>query len=272
MESLYSKVPVVGPLSRYVKSIHIADRTTGQFQIDSPPTGYPVFGHIFRGFVSAQVDDRDYPPIPLPANILAGQLYRKRGCVKWDGGIGHLAAELTATGLWELFHTDGATATNLAIPVTTIWPQIDQSLTQAMARHGPSPKAFQQTLEPLIAGARSAPETIRKAVRRIEKTNGVIRINDIFAQAEASLPTLNRQFRTIVGLPPKYFARVVQFNHVAGLIVAGDTASIAGLAAEAGYYDQAHFTRVVSEFVLKTPGAFLNGDLSRISSFVRLSC
>lgn len=271
MDNPYSRQLVYGPLSRYVRSLHIADEPSVTLEIDSPPTGYPVLGHIFRGFAGAVVEDETYPAMPMPFNILAGQLYRKRGRVKWADGIGHVAAELTATGLWELFHNDGSGVINAALPLELLAPQFDQALTEAFSRHGPDPATFEVALKPLMAQARSAPDIIRDAVRRIEAAHGVIRVNEIFSDAGGSLPTLNRQFRTIVGLPPKYFARVVQFNHVAGLISAGDTVSIAELAAEAGYYDQAHFTRVVSEFVLKTPGAFLKSDVSRISTFVRLS-
>ncbi|SFU15314.1 AraC-type DNA-binding protein [Pseudovibrio denitrificans] len=270
METPYSRIPATGELARFFRSFHVADQHQGSIEIDSPPTGYPVLGHIFRGFGEAVVEDKRYPAQPMPFNILAGQIYRKRASVQWNGGIGHVAAEMTATGLWELFHIDGSSIINKAEPLSGIAPEIDAAMSKAFLRHGPDPNAFEEVLAPFIPMARKVPDTIDKAVRQIEDSHGTIRVTDAFSDADASMPFLNKLFRKIVGLPPKYFARIVQFNHVAGLFITSDTSSIAELAIEAGYYDQAHFSRVVKEFVLKSPASFLNSDFSRISTFVRL--
>lgn len=269
MEMPYSHVLVTGALSRHVRSYHFADSSEGEVVIDSPPTGYPVLGHVYRGFCHAVVDGEPQPAPPMPFNIVAGPLHRKRASVRWSGGIGHAAAELTATGLWELFHVDADTIINSAWPMAVLNPLINQSLHDAFTQQGPGPAAFEEALTPLVADAREAPDYVSAAARRIEAEHGVIRLGEIFDESPVSAPTMNKWFRRVVGLPLKYFARVVQFNHVGRLILAGDRESIAQLAVEAGFFDQAHFAHVVREFVLKSPSAFLESDFATISTFVR---
>lgn len=269
MANPYLSVPSNGALSRYLQSFYLADLDDGDREILSPPTGYAVLGHVYRGFHSSVVDGEVSTPPKMPFNILAGPLYRKQASVRWAGGMGHAAAEFTATGVWELFHLNAARLINAAFPVSLLDLRIDRTMMEAFAEHGPGPQAFEAALAPLADSARAAPDFVTEAVRRIEETAGVIRLGEICAQTGTSVPTLIKWFRRVVGLPPKYFARVVQFNHVGTLIMSGDTDSVAQLAAEAGFFDQAHFSRVVQEFVLMKPRAFLESDISRIATFVR---
>ncbi len=56
-------------------------------------------------------------------------------------------------------------------------------------------------------------------------------------------------------MAPKRFARIVRFDNALTLL--GRTESIATVAAELEYYDQAHMYRDFSEFGRLTPGEFL---------------
>lgn len=57
-------------------------------------------------------------------------------------------------------------------------------------------------------------------------------------------------------MTPKRFARIVRFHNALTLL--GRTESIATIAAELEYYDQAHMYRDFSEFGRLTPGEFLS--------------
>ena len=58
------------------------------------------------------------------------------------------------------------------------------------------------------------------------------------------------------GLSPKVFSRIVRFNHAKRLIIADPKISLADLTYEAGYYDQAHFSKTFREMFGFTPAAF----------------
>lgn len=269
MTNPYSGEDVTGPIARYVRAIHIADVPEGDYEISAPPTGYPVLGHIFRGIDGADIDGEDQGKPELPFNHVAGPLFRKKASVRWKGGIGHVASELTAVGLYELFGIDGSAVQNKGLFLKDHRPDVDRAMNDAFGRLGPCPEALNVALEDYISSSRRAPAHIAEAVRQIEAENGAVNLTDVQKASGVSAATFSRQFLQIVGLPPKYFARVVQFNHVAWLVIQGDEFKLAELAAEAGYFDQAHFTRAMQEFVQNSPARFFESDFSTVVSFLR---
>ncbi|WP_153039322.1 helix-turn-helix domain-containing protein, partial [Pseudovibrio axinellae] len=88
---------------------------------------------------------------------------------------------------------------------------------------------------------------------------------------ELNIPerTFRSRFKKIVGVSPKYFSRITQFNYIVSIILSGEELPLSLLAAEAGFFDQAHFTKTVQEFVLSAPSGFLEGDVSKVSNFIR---
>ena len=81
---------------------------------------------------------------------------------------------------------------------------------------------------------------------------------------------INR-FRDELGLAPKTLGRVLRFARAIEVIKGGRAVGFAALAAECGYYDQAHFARDVRQFAGVSPrelvrsaspaGGFLASDL-----------
>lgn len=62
-------------------------------------------------------------------------------------------------------------------------------------------------------------------------------------------------FRTAVGLTPKHYFRLRRFSSAARVLAAGG-GSLAGVAAQCGYADQAHFTREFRAFCGAPPSAY----------------
>jgi AraC-like DNA-binding protein len=65
---------------------------------------------------------------------------------------------------------------------------------------------------------------------------------------------LARRFRAATGFAPDRFRRLARFERFAGAIAASPEDSLAGLAADCGYADQAHLARDVRDFADLTPG------------------
>ena len=109
---------------------------------------------------------------------------------------------------------------------------------------------------PRAAAPRVDPEVAR-AWHRIVAGRGLVRVEDLAAEAGWSRRRLWGRFRSQIGVPPKRAARLVRFSRAAHRLAAGDSA--ARVAAECGYADQSHLHRDVLAFTTLTP-ALLAGD------------
>jgi AraC-like DNA-binding protein len=104
-----------------------------------------------------------------------------------------------------------------------------------------------QTFEP--ASARLA----RGAVRLLE--GGEARVESVAEQLGVTGRHLRRAFTQSVGIGPKDFARTVRLQRAVRM--AATSKDWVRIAADAGYYDQAHLIADFRELVGLTPGAFL---------------
>ncbi len=121
-------------------------------------------------------------------------------------------------------------------------PDVLDRLTRAFAVR------TQRTFEP--ASARIA----RHAVRLLEGDQ--VRVESVAERLGVTARHLRRAFTESVGIGPKEFARTVRLQRAvrAAAATSNDWAQIA---ADAGYYDQAHLIAEFRELVGLTPGAFL---------------
>lgn len=88
---------------------------------------------------------------------------------------------------------------------------------------------------------------LTEAVRKIKSSFGELGIKGLAEDLGVSQSSLERGFRSRVGLSPKEFAGLVRFRNIFRFY--NSSSSLTELALEAGYYDQAHFIR---EFRKKT--------------------
>ncbi|MGK3971413.1 helix-turn-helix domain-containing protein [Sorangium sp. So ce118] len=104
-----------------------------------------------------------------------------------------------------------------------------------------------QTFEP--ASARLA----RRAVSLLEGDE--VRVESVAERLGVTARHLRRAFTESVGIGPKEFARTVRLQRAVRM--AATSKDWVRIAAEAGYYDQAHLIGDFRELVGLTPGAFL---------------
>ncbi|WP_165793375.1 helix-turn-helix domain-containing protein [Yoonia maritima] len=233
-----------------------------------------MLGLIWRGFAGAEVEGQLLKFGSMPISHFSGQLFRKHALVRWRGGIGHAVAEFRATGFFELFGLSGKLLVNTTRAVNDVHPPFDRSFA-ARKTECVTPDDYIRTLQDAlirqIADACEAPPYLHKAINMIEAANGAIRLSDVILECGVQERSFHLNFKSVVGLNPKYFCRVLQFNHVAQLILSGAGSQLAELAADAGFYDQAHFTRAFKEFAKQSPQAFLESDEINLSTFIRLN-
>jgi AraC-like DNA-binding protein len=106
-----------------------------------------------------------------------------------------------------------------------------------------------------VAAADPRRSDLVHAAARLLRTHGVADTARALDVSERHLRTL---FTRAVGLSPKHFARV---DRVRRVVARGKRGEWARLAAELGYYDQAHLTTEFRNTMGVPPGAYVAGDL-----------
>ncbi|MEO5967941.1 MAG: helix-turn-helix domain-containing protein [Ferruginibacter sp.] len=101
------------------------------------------------------------------------------------------------------------------------------------------------------------------ALKLIEKFNGDILIKDLNQQTNTTKKTLERTFKQHVGLTPKLYSQIVQFNSAKDFLekmVNHDPVFAAGL--ETGYYNSSYFAAQFKRFSGETPKQYLKNNVS----------
>ncbi|WP_109529877.1 MULTISPECIES: helix-turn-helix domain-containing protein [Nocardia] len=97
-------------------------------------------------------------------------------------------------------------------------------------------------------GARSCPDDptyglVLRIVAAMERDLELTRVDQVTDRFGIPVRTLQRMFRRYVGAGPKWVLRRYRLQDGADLLARGRTEDLAALAAELGYFDQAHFSR-----------------------------
>jgi AraC-like DNA-binding protein len=104
-----------------------------------------------------------------------------------------------------------------------------------------------------VSAARAPSNTVLWTWRRLVTTGGRASIGTIVEEAGCSQRHLIAQFRDEIGLTPKVLGRVLRFGRAVDTLRLGGGARLADVAADCGYYDQAHFSRDFRAFAGVTP-------------------
>jgi AraC-like DNA-binding protein len=92
---------------------------------------------------------------------------------------------------------------------------------------------------------------------RLRRSGGRASIGELAAELGWSHRRLIARFREQIGLAPKAAARVLRFDRAVAALGSPQGVGLAEVAAECGYFDQAHLNRDFRELAGTTPGAFL---------------
>jgi AraC-like DNA-binding protein len=95
-----------------------------------------------------------------------------------------------------------------------------------------------------------------KAGAAMRKANGTLPVSEVAAKAHATVRTLERKFKASSGHTVKDVSGLIRFEQVRNRLWQHPDTSLAGLAHELGYTDQAHLSREFKRYSGTTPAAF----------------
>jgi AraC-like DNA-binding protein len=99
--------------------------------------------------------------------------------------------------------------------------------------------------------------TTKFATKKLKKSNGQLSLKNIQQELRITERTLQRLFETNIGLSPKMYSRICQFQSAFQQLNQNQYSKFSDIAYENGYADQSHFIRVFKEFTNLTPKAYL---------------
>ncbi|HEV7681011.1 MAG TPA: DUF6597 domain-containing transcriptional factor [Pyrinomonadaceae bacterium] len=103
---------------------------------------------------------------------------------------------------------------------------------------------------------------------RIVQSGGQISIDQLAVAAGVSSRQLERKFLLEVGIGPKLLCRILRFQQIFRAVERNDE-GWAAIAADCGYYDQAHLIRDFREFTRQTPAALFEHSSALTEAFTR---
>ncbi len=99
------------------------------------------------------------------------------------------------------------------------------------------------------------------AWRQLLRHGGMLRVAELAEQVGWSRRHFSQRFTRAVGVSPKQAARLVRFERSTALVRAGAMTSLARLATECGYYDQAHLTNEWGQLAGCSPHTWIAEEL-----------
>lgn len=255
MEAIYRSIPFPDELRPFVRRclLGVIDEP-GRFEFPAPPTGYPYFGWVVRGSACGRSSGKEMPVHSGHAHF-SGQIYRCPATLVLEAPVTHFIAELAPTALFEIHARNASTFTNRVVAVDPA--SASGSLAPLIgldSNSGEPNAAFLSCLLALHRNRKTLSSEVANAVQKIEETRGLVEIQSLVRGSSPS--SLSRSFKKCVGIPPKFFSRVLQINSaIKTLSEQIGTDRIADIASDHGFADEAHLSRSVRSFYEDTPAS-----------------
>lgn len=176
--------------------------------------------------------------------------------VRHDGSASCLQINLTAIGARQLLGMPMHELANRTIALDDVMGRGGQQLVDRIGSAPDWPSRFavvDQMLRARFAEVAEVDAGLTWSLQRIASTAGNASIGGLAAELGWSHRRLIARYRDAVGLPPKTVARIVRFESLTARLTHPGHIGWAQLAADCGFFDQAHLSREVRELTGQTP-------------------
>jgi AraC-like DNA-binding protein len=245
-----------GPLARYVESIWHAQGQIPYARERIAPTGSTVAG-IVLGPPIRQTSE-GAPAFLAESGFLIGP--HDRPLVNEPTAQTHCVGVVTTpVGCRAVFGVDPAPLRGRVVDVLGAWPAA-AALRADLLRDDTDPVAMLAATEDvLLAGLDESDRGLDRcaaAVMLLEEAPARP-VADVAAALGVSHGHLDREFTRVVGLSPRTLARVLRVRRLLEQIDVSDRVAWTRLAADLGWYDQAHLIRDVTRHTGVPPSAYV---------------
>jgi AraC-like DNA-binding protein len=186
-------------------------------------------------------------------DTLLGGLHTAPAVVTHDGSWSGVQLGLTPLGARTLLGVPAAAVANWDAEATDVVGSFARRLREVIVAQPDWAGRF-AALDKLLAGRAAEAEAdrvrevrpeVRYGWRRLRETSGTVGVAELAVETGLSARRFGSLFQAEFGLAPKEAGRVFRFDHAKRRIgrAAGAGGTLADLAVQCGYYDQAHLAR-----------------------------
>ena len=109
---------------------------------------------------------------------------------------------------------------------------------------------------------------IAPAIRDMLNAHGMLGIESLARDHAMTRRHLEREFKKVIGLTPKYFSRIIQFSYIFEAMQREDSSWV-DVALNSGYFDQSHFIRNFKAFTGESPARYGFDEINLANFFLR---
>jgi len=198
-------------------------------------------------------DGAEHHRVRVP--LLAGP-YSKAFCIDPSEFTEVLGIQFKPGAARVFFDVPAHELHNVDIPLEDLCPaEARQLRDELLSAHGLSGQflVIERYLFRKLAGAASIPAAVEYAVDEFRRNGSRRAVADVVSELGLSHTRFIKVFREHVGLTPKLFCRLQRFGRVMQRIQRGLPVNWSDVAAECGYFDQAHLIHEFRDFSGLTP-------------------
>ncbi|MEQ9468520.1 MAG: helix-turn-helix transcriptional regulator [Ekhidna sp.] len=185
------------------------------------------------------------------------------------GKSGMLGIKLYPTAFHELFQLDVSELTDQVLPLDTLI-----SGTENLVKIQNEDSPMKQKVELAESWLKrhlpnlNPQEKIRTCISQIHESHGMIDMDQMACEAALSARQLERLFKKVIGLTPKFYCRIIRFNYIFD-VIKDQNDSWVRTALKSGYFDQSHFIKNFKEFTGEEPSNYGFDEVNLANFFLR---
>ena len=250
-------------LSKYIRKISIfQSEDTYGFKHKLTPSAYTYLSYNHGDIpVSFFGNKKVRPSCRLQ---IAGPKINENIQVEYIGSLSQVLVEFTASGFYYLFHKSPYELRNKLSAVSNfISKELFNNLETELAKydnHIKQVEIIEHFLLELSYKAFPFIDYIEEGITLINKHFGNITISEVVTKVGRGKRQFDRKFHEVVGVSPKYYAKIVQLYHVLNIICSKNYSSIQELAYRGEFYDLPHFVNAFKKLTGFTPNEFIKSD------------
>ena len=261
----YCELPAPPPLDRFIHCFwFLRGRTNGSPQTVVPDGRAEIVLHLAEPFAQRHADGASRRQAPA---LVSGQLT----------GPLHLVPSIDADVVGIRFRSDAARAvlrvpldelTDAVVPLRDVSPALAVALERGV-RAVVSPEERVRAMAAALEAVSPLPPppSVRAATEQLE-TGVPFDMRRLARSLGVTTRTLERRCRTEVGVPPAVLRRLARFRRAFRRLDRTPRGGWARVAAQTGYYDQAHMIRDFRSFAGIAPSDFFQHDPELARAFI----